>query len=273
MSELDQDALADVYNRGLALEKAGDHARAAAAYRRALEIDPDDHGGVSIRLAAMGFGAMPEAMPVAYVATLFDQHADDFDDILVDQLGYRVPAQLRQALRDTGVELLDRVLDLGCGTGLSGRALRDCAAHLTGVDLSERIVELAFDRDVYDELYVGEAVTFLREFEDEGPDKCHWDLIVATDVFPYLGRVEPIVSAAASRLTEGGYFGFSTESMPESGPYAVGPNRRFVHAEAYIRQTLENTGFAVVAMDDITVRLEEGCPVAGHLVLARMPAR
>ena len=154
VSEIEE-ALAKAYNRGLALEKAGDRERAAEAYRQALKLDPEDHGGVSIRLAAMGLAASPDKMPDAYVATLFDQHADDFDDILVERLRYCVPLQLRELLRNHGIEKLGRVLDLGCGTGLVGLALADCAEHLTGVDLSERIVELAFDREVYDDIYVG----------------------------------------------------------------------------------------------------------------------
>ncbi len=273
VKSIDQEALAEAYNRGLALEKAGEHARAAEAYRQALAIDPEDHGGVSIRLAAMGLGTTPEAMPVAYVATLFDQHADDFDDILVERLGYCVPMQLRQLLRNMDIEEIGRALDLGCGTGLTGVALRDCTGHLTGVDLSERIVELAFDREVYDELYVGEAVAFLDEFEDEAQDTVYWDMIAATDVFPYLGNIEPLVAATARRLSPGGLFGFSTETGPDTdlqaAPYAIGPTRRFAHAESYIRQTLIAAGFKVLAMDEITVRLEEGQPVPGHLVLAR----
>lgn len=274
MSEVDEEALADAYNRGLALEKAGDAAGAAKAYRRALEIDPDDHGGVSIRLAALGLEAAPEKMPDAYVATLFDQHADDFDDILVEQLRYGVPMQMRQLLRDEGIGQAGRVLDLGCGTGLAGLALRDCASHLTGVDLSERIVEIAYDREVYDDLYIGEAVAFLQDFEAEEAGRACWDMIVATDVFPYLGDTGPIMTAAAERIVPGGFFGFSTETLPAAAfgdaDYTVGPNRRFAHQAPYIGEALDASGFETIAMRDITVRLEEGAPVPGHLVLARL---
>ncbi|WP_428644409.1 methyltransferase domain-containing protein [Roseibium sp.] len=272
--EPDNEALAEAYNRGLALQKAGDLKGAEAAFREALAIDPDDIGGVSIRLAAIGAEVSPEKMPDAYVATLFDQHADVFDEILVDELGYCVPLLVRDQIQRLGTGPFERLLDLGCGTGLTGMALQDCTSHRTGVDLSERIVELAFDREVYDDLYVGEAVEFLQEFEEEDGSRPRWDLIAATDVFPYLGAVEPFLTGAASRLEPKGYLAFSTETLPDEvlggRRYMVGPKNRFAQGEAYIRSALDAAGFEILAMDPITVRLEEGEPVPGHLVMARL---
>ncbi len=68
----DDDALADAYDRALGLEKSGDHEAAAQAYRKLLTLDPDDHCGAAIRLAAMGRGETPKKAPDAYVAMLFD---------------------------------------------------------------------------------------------------------------------------------------------------------------------------------------------------------
>lgn len=272
--EFHEEALAETYNEGLRLEKAGQFDAAADAYRRALALDPEDHGGVSVRLAAMERGAAPAKMPDAYVATLFDQHADVFDDILVRQLGYRVPTLVRNQLRKLGHEHFSRVLDLGCGTGLSGEALRDCAGHITGVDLSERMVETAWDRGVYDDLYTGEAVSFLVEFEEEDGERPSWDLIVATDVFPYLGAVDPIIIGAASRLTPAGFLAFSTETQPEekfgSDGYLVGSKHRYAHSLDHLRSRLHAAGFECLDIEDIVVRHEEGEPVPGHLVLARL---
>ncbi|ALV25776.1 methyltransferase [Pannonibacter phragmitetus] len=272
-ASFDEEVLAGVYNRGLELEKAGDLDGAEAAYREALTIDPADHCGASVRLAAMGRDTAPDAMPEAYVATLFDQHADVFEAILVDQLGYCVPLLLREQLRSHAPGPYNTGLDLGCGTGLTGEALGDICEAMTGVDLSEKIVEIAFDREVYTDLYVGEAVAFLEEFEDDDGQRPVYDLIAATDVFPYLGKVERIVAAAADRLNPGGVFGFSTETLPDEAlggkDYLVGPKRRYAHSQGYLTRVLEAHGFTILAMDPITVRLEEGEPVPGHLVLAR----
>src|SRR6056297_779952 len=82
---------------------------------RTLALDPEDRGGVAIRLAALGLAPDPETVPPAYVATLFDQTAERFDDILVEQLGYAVPLMLRDLLERHGVPRAGRLLDLGCG--------------------------------------------------------------------------------------------------------------------------------------------------------------
>ncbi len=273
MSEPDEEKLAKTYNQALKLEKAGRLDEAAAVYAQVLAIDPDDRGGASIRMASMGRGPQPQKAPDLYVETLFDQHADVFDNVLVEQLGYAVPAQLRQLIGENGIGPFGRVLDLGCGTGLSGGELRTMARFVAGVDISENMVALACERDVYDELYVGEALQFLQSADEDE----HWDLICATDVMPYLGALEPLVGAVVRQLAPGGWFAFSTETLPDKvldgRDFMVGPFQRFAHGEHYVRQVLSSEGLAVEIAEPITVRYEQGRPIAGHLVLAKRTDR
>ena len=275
MTETDLDALAEAYNAGLAHERAGEIASAVAAYRRALEIDPADRGGVAVRLAALGEGPVPETAPPAYVATLFDQTAPRFDEILVEQLGYAVPMMLRELLEARGIGPVGRLLDLGCGTWV---ALADRAAEITGVDLSEAMLDEAAERGVYDALYVGDAVAFLAgededAEEDEAGSAAPFEMIVATDMLPYLGAVEALFAGAAACLVPGGCFAFSTERLPADAAspegYAVGPAHRFAHSLAYLETQLAAAGFSLEAAEPITVRFNEGEPVPGHLILAR----
>jgi 2-polyprenyl-6-hydroxyphenyl methylase/3-demethylubiquinone-9 3-methyltransferase len=267
--KIDEDALAEAYNRALALEKAGDVDAAVKAYEEVLAIDPDDHGGAAIRIAAMGRGETPARAPDAYVETLFDQHAEVFEDVLVDQLGYHVPMLVRQRLQELKLGPFKRMLDLGCGTGLTGGTLRDLCRDMTGIDLSENMVEIAHEKDLYETLFVAEAEDFLED-NDEEP----FDLITATDVLPYLGALEPLFFGAAENLTKGGLFIFSSETLPEATlegrSYMVGPHQRFAHAESYVRERLASTGFELIEITDINVRMEDGRPTPGHLVIARL---
>ncbi|MDH0114690.1 class I SAM-dependent methyltransferase [Agrobacterium pusense] len=267
--KIDEEALAEAYNRALALEKAGDVDAAVKAYEEVLAIDPDDHGGAAVRIAAMGRGEQPSKAPDAYVETLFDQHAEAFEDILVEQLGYAVPMMVRQRLQTLNLGPFKRLLDLGCGTGLTGEALRDMADDITGIDISENMVEIAHEKDLYETLYVAEVEDFLEDNDDEP-----FDIITATDVLPYLGALEPLFFGAAENLNAGGLLIFSSETLPEEimagRPYMVGPHQRFAHAETYVRERLAATGFEVVEVTDINVRMQDGNPTPGHLVIAKL---
>lgn len=266
--KIDEEALAEAYNRALALEKAGDVDAAVKAYEEVLAIDPEDHGGAAVRIAAMGRGDQPSKAPDAYVETLFDQHAEAFEDILVEQLGYAVPMMVRQRLQTLNLGPFKRLLDLGCGTGLTGEALRDMADDITGIDISENMVEIAHEKDLYETLYVAEVEDFLEDNDDEP-----FDIITATDVLPYLGALEPLFFGAAENLNAGGLLIFSSETLPEEimagRPYMVGPHQRFAHAETYVRERLAATGFEVIEVTDINVRMQDGNPTPGHLVIAK----
>lgn len=267
--KIDEEALAEAYNRALALEKAGDVDAAVKAYQDVLAIDPEDHGGAAVRIAAMGRGEQPSKAPDAYVETLFDQHAEAFEDILVEQLGYAVPMMVRQRLQTLNLGPFKRLLDLGCGTGLTGEALRDMADDITGIDISENMVEIAHEKDLYETLYVAEAEDFLEDNDDEP-----FDIITATDVLPYLGALEPLFFGAAENLNAGGLLIFSSETLDEETlagrPYMVGPHHRFAHAENYVRERLAATGFDILEVTDINVRMQDGNPTPGHLVIAKL---
>lgn len=262
------DALAEAYNRGLDAEKSGDLDGAEAAYREVLALDPSDHGGVQVRLAVMGRGPTPDAAPAAYVATLFDQNAADFDEILVDQLGYAVPMLVRERFDILGLGPFQRMLDLGCGTGLTGVSMADRTAHITGVDLSELMLDEAHERGCYDGLYVADAVAFLEDSEPQ--DEPDWDLIAATDVLPYLGALDRFVAGVAARLSTGGVLVMSTEAQPDmQDDFMIGPKHRYAHRQAYLDRLLTGSGFAVLETLPIIVRYDDGAPIAGALITAR----
>ena len=267
---IDEDALAEAYNLGLEHEKAGRKSEAISYYLKCLDLDPDDHGGVEMRLASLGHAANPQKASSAYVATLFDQHADAFDDILVGQLGYDVPALIKKCLLEMDFNgPFDRKLALVCGAGLAGEQVEEWCSELVAVDLAENMVTLAAERGCYDDLYIADVTSFLLE-SDEDP----FHLIIAADVFPYLGDLTKFCAGLQRMLLPGGVFAFSTETQPmdcmQGREFCVGPHQRFAHAPTYIDACLEEAGMKISHREDIVVRMEKGHPVSGELVIAQM---
>jgi len=264
---IDEEKLEQLYEMALAFEKSGDVDKAADAYRQMLECDEQDHAGAAVRLAAMERGPTPTGAPTAYVATLFDQHAEVFDLILVDELGYDVPSQLRNHLDEiSGARIFTHLLDLGCGTGLCAEALEDKALRKSGVDLAENMIAVAHEKGNYDQLWVGDIEKFLREREK---DEEKWDLITAADVLPYMGDIEGFFKLVSAHLEIGGIFAFSSEILaPEqfgSAPYKVGPGKRFAHQSFYLEEALSQAGLTLIQAHDIVVRQERGEDVSGQL--------
>ena len=214
-------------------------------------------------LAALGEDPAPDRAPAAYVRELFDRYAPRFDAHLVEELQYRTPDALAALLRQAGVAAdgSHAVLDLGCGTGLSGRALKPFAWRLEGVDLSPRMLEQAGRTGLYDALHEADLLGFLP-----GQTRA-FGLVAAADVLNYLGDLRPALSGIAGALSEGGVAGFSLE-LGAVAPYALGEGMRYRHHPDHALALLAEAGLRPMARQEAVLRREKGEPVAGLLLVA-----
>ena len=84
-------------------------------------------------------------------AAYYDDWAESYDDTLA-QWNYRSPTIVATMLKQE-VPPDGRVLDAGCGTGLSGRALHDAGfRRITGIDISQASLDAAAQAGVYERL-------------------------------------------------------------------------------------------------------------------------
>jgi len=249
---------------GEARERLGDLTRAVDAFGATLSADPGDAQGARGRLALLGEGSRLRALSPAYVARLFDDYAARFDAHLACGLGYRGPELIAAALDRLEAPHFSRCIDLGCGTGLAGVALRGRVDTLIGVDLSAAMIAKARETRLYDELKVGDAVAFLATSTARGAD-----LVVAADVFGYIGDLDAVFGAAMRALADGGRLAFSVETDDGEG-YRLGPAMRFTHSARYVRETAMRAGLREELLAPVSIRREAGLETPGLLgVFAR----
>jgi predicted TPR repeat methyltransferase len=238
---------------------------AAHAFRAALE-----HGAESglhdFYLASVGAAEAPARPPREYVAALFDSYADEFDSHLVGQLRYQAHRQLvEQLIAHGGGQARHRAaLDLGCGTGLCGPLVRPMVDRLTGIDLSARMIEKARALGVYDRLEHADIVEFLERSDER------WDLVLAADVFIYVGDLARVFALLERAMTRG-LFCFSVEALEDSGDAELRllPSLRYAHSQAYLARLAAQHGFAVEAMVRAPVREDQREAVEGLYVVLR----
>jgi predicted TPR repeat methyltransferase len=281
-------------NRGSALQLLGRTSEAEQAFQRALDLSPElEPPYINLGHALEMQGKLPEAValyelaiargldaalfghylaaasaqvtdraPDRWVSATFDNFAPTFDAHL-RQLGYAVPRLLAALVRSHVDEGLD-IVDLGCGTGQCGIALAQQKRYLAGVDLSDKMLAHARALGIYDDLHMAEVHAWLR-----GSATARFDLVIAADVFIYIGALEELFREAGRILRPGGWFAFSTEEC-ELEDYVLRPTGRYAQSETYIRRLAEPT-FVAIAAEPAVIRLEMGNPLAGRLFLLKKP--
>jgi predicted TPR repeat methyltransferase len=253
-------SLAEAWSqRGSLMRDTGRFAEAARSYEQAIA-----HGGDEtlhrFYLASVQGGAAPAHPPAVYVEALFDEYADEFQTHLVEQLNYQAHNTLLAPLRVSG-QRFERVLDLGCGTGLCGRLIQAQAGVVDGVDLSSAMVAQAQAGGAYRRVVHGDLLAFLRESTEAV------DLVMAADVFIYVGALDAVFEAVRARLQPGACFAFSVELASDGSELKLLPSLRYAHSPAYIDRLATLNGFRIRQSWQAPLREDQKNPVMGLYVL------
>ncbi len=132
------------------------------------------------------------------VADRYDEWAETYDDDLVSW-SYQAPG-IAAEMVVTHQPDARSVLDVGCGTGLVGKALRarGCAARIIGLDISQASLRVAHQTGAYDALERADLHQPL-DVEDDG-----MDALVCAGVMTYLPDVEAVWREFARVVRPGG---------------------------------------------------------------------
>ena len=257
---------------GESRERTGAHDGAILAYRQVVILDPSDPLGAGACLARLGAQAVSGALSPAFVRALFDQYAPRFDASLRGRLAYRGPEVLAAAVSQVresegitagGSRAFDRVLDLGCGTGLCAPLFAPLAREMVGVDLAPRMIAEAERLGLYSALHAGDMHAFLADEADASAD-----LILMADAACYLGELGPVLAQVGRVLRPAGHFAFTAETHAGPGMILT-PGLRYAHSAALLAALVAASGLSLCHLAPAWARQEHGIPVPGLVAVAR----
>ena len=246
-------------NLGNVLKDLGQLDDAVKSYERALAIKPDYL--VPQHMINALTGNTSTEPPKEYVKNLFDDYAEGFDDSLIKQLGYKLPFLMKELILklDPLRNKFEKVIDLGCGTGLTGIELRDISNNLTGIDISSNMVAKTRELDVYDCLIEGDVVDILSSSKEK------YDLFIALDVFIYIGELTKMFKTVRQCCNKNALFIFSIEAQEEDG-YSLLKSARYSHSESYILKTA-SVAFKVIYSQEVNLRKEKEVWIKGKIFI------
>ncbi|MBR1605484.1 MAG: tetratricopeptide repeat protein [Alphaproteobacteria bacterium] len=190
-----------------------------------------------------------------YTQKLFDNFADNYELVLAN-IGYRLPREFREI---TG-SVEGTIVDFGCGSGLIGVAYKTAFSNIIGVDLSEKMLAFAEEKNCYDRLVREDIFDFAqRELSSIRPK-----LITAADVCCYTEELEPLLKACAPYPLI-----FSIEQASDDIKKAkLLPTGRYQHNPQYIAELLAKY-YTTIDQHPTILRKENGEDVKGIIFYCR----
>ena len=121
----------------------------------------------------------------AGMVAFYQKWATDYDRVMLGELGYESPIRIARQLREHLPDTRSTILDIGCGTGLTCLFLAEQGYdNLDGIDISPDMVQVAGERGIYRELWVGDVNHPLER------DDASYDGVISSGTFTH-GHVGP----------------------------------------------------------------------------------
>jgi len=247
------------YNLGYTLKALDRLDEAEASLGQAIVLKPD-FSSAKHMLAALS-GETTATAPRDYVERLFDNCAAKFETSLVEDLEYKTPRVLAEMIiKDSEFDLLGSIMDLGCGTGLFGVEINQFCKRLEGIDLSEKMLHKAKEKNVYNKLIKQDILDYLSNVS------LNFDYFISADVFVYIGDLSDVFRLIKSRNKTGGKLAFSTEYY-DGDSFFLEQSGRYSHSKNYIKGLCEKFGYKLRHFETHTLRKEKGEYITGGLYL------
>jgi predicted TPR repeat methyltransferase len=248
------------YSLGSSYLMQGQLRQARVAFRKALKLKPANEEFAYMMALANGASTpvaeLPKRIPLQLVEQHFEQLAPDYTEEQLQTYHYAGHTELCTTIRAhlTPGRIDHVILELGVGTGLCGPLMRDIAAHITGVDISAAMlaeamkVQDAHGKKIYDALIKREIQGFLADAPAEG-----YDIVMAANVFSYIGDLHEIFQQVSRVLKRGGIFAFTVDKF-DGHEFRFDPqDARFKFSAEYIRMLGGTHDLKSVKQDEVAI--------------------
>lgn len=215
----------------------------------------------------------------------FDGWASKYDRDLA-RYDYAVPQTVFDAMKPrlTG-RPLSRMLDIGIGTGLCSAIFRlnFPDLHITGIDVSQNMIDACRNKGLADRLYRLDAVDGVLP---PGP----YEGIVAAGVLEFMDHADDLIEGIARHLASGGYAALAFETPATVGLYrgglfsgVTGRNHacvairrvqtvlpiphvytKYLHSPVHVTQLCRNAGLEVVETTQFVAYVRGNGDVVTH---------
>ncbi len=97
----------------------------------------------------------------------YDAFASTYDTDFADALGWHYPAAIAAVYRDAASKSDTPIADIGCGTGLVASALNLPREQVDGIDISDEMLRVAEEKQLYRSLYKVDLTKALDEIAND----------------------------------------------------------------------------------------------------------
>ncbi|QXK92306.1 methyltransferase domain-containing protein [Neoehrlichia mikurensis] len=154
-----------------------------------------------------------------------------------------------------------KILDLGCGTGICGQFLKmkDIGNHITGIDISSHMINIARGcfvngRQAYNELIHINMYDFLKN-----NNKNHlYDVIILTEVLHYTGDLSVIFKLVSTALNPQGIVIALVREVNEKDFSFVPEGDFFCHSLDYIK--------SIILKSNMQITYSSNCKIYGNQI-------
>ena len=241
------------YNLGIVQTKLGKIEESEKNYQQAILLNPN-FLSAKYMLSSLTGDNQPSSAPKEYVEGLFNNFADHYENLMIEKLEFKVPGIIRKIILDNSESHLGSLIDLGCGTGLFGKEIQSFCDYLEGIDLSEKMLEIANKKNIYNQLIQVDILEHLKNAS------LNFNYYVASDVLIYIGDLSDLFKLIKSRNQSRGKLVFSVEDY-EGKDFILRKSGRYAHSKKYIENLCQEFGYTLTHFETKTARYDSDIPI------------